>query len=283
LESQATAIIPLDFACSKCGYNLRGLPAHGTCPECGRDLKLELPPGEEMTFHTLSPPAVRRVAWRVTVRVTLPSVIIAAVVMGLVLWRMAFLPPATVFIVAAATAVGLVASAWKSLLNARRQLTGYVLVSTTEGLLRRVPTIPPFQILRAEVKRIEQSLSGTVISTADRLRFIAIPDKLDGYETLVERLRGWAPWKAQSKAFIYATLFGLPLLIIVSVTFFLVVERPMFVVAIGLVLTGVLSFVGWGIARHPQWPLRTRVVGAVLQLVFVALILARVWRALNLI
>lgn len=38
----ARVVVEIDQACFRCGYNLRGLPIHGNCPECGRAVDLSM-------------------------------------------------------------------------------------------------------------------------------------------------------------------------------------------------------------------------------------------------
>lgn len=38
-ESVGRAVLQRDVPCGNCGYNLRGLPRNGRCPECGRNIK----------------------------------------------------------------------------------------------------------------------------------------------------------------------------------------------------------------------------------------------------
>ncbi len=40
------AVVDRDLPCQKCGYNLRGVPAPGVCPECGRPIGRVAPAGE---------------------------------------------------------------------------------------------------------------------------------------------------------------------------------------------------------------------------------------------
>ncbi len=46
IPAEDDAIVAVDSACITCGYNLRGLPSNGNCPECGSDktesLRLDL-------------------------------------------------------------------------------------------------------------------------------------------------------------------------------------------------------------------------------------------------
>jgi hypothetical protein len=81
--------------------------------------------------------------------------------------------------------------------NGRADWDSYQLSLSKDGLRRVVSSLPAVEIARAEVTHIFDSPGeGLTVMTAQRQRFVFIPEQLQGYPAVREQLAGWRAFEA---------------------------------------------------------------------------------------
>lgn len=91
-----------------------------------------------------------------------------------------------------------------SVVNIRAQLVkqrpawdSYELTMGPSVVRRDIAGLPSMEVLRAEVTRIDHAAGrGVTIATADRHRFVFVPEHLVGFDEVKERLADWRPIEA---------------------------------------------------------------------------------------
>ena len=154
---------------------------------------------EAVEIHRLEPAAFeptlkRRIRQRLSW--ALPSLLLVVITVLSILTRLqpglAETLPFSLPVVVACLAFGTFRSARLARRNGRADWDSYQLSLADDGLRRVVSSLPAVEIARNEVTHIVESPGqGLTVLTADRQRFIFIPEQLERYAAVREQLAGW--------------------------------------------------------------------------------------------
>jgi len=154
---------------------------------------------EAVKTHRLEPaafePTLKR-RLRQRLRWALPSLLFVIVVVLALLARfqpgLAETLPFSLPVVVACVGFGLFRSVRLARRNGRSNWDSYRLSVAEDGLRRVVSSLPAVEIARGEVTHIFDSPGeGLTVMTADRQRFVFIPEQLEDYAAVREQLAGW--------------------------------------------------------------------------------------------